>query len=110
MALNKCVCCFKKIFPWQEKSSNGAWHKSCYDAWDSGYEKARKFCRRENLLHGLPTPDELYGRRGSIGEMLPPSKWRNQLIDWKDTLLHNAMKHLYPTDEEYYNATEGRRR
>ena len=73
---------------------------------DKGYSAARNFAKTENIKHNLPTPDELYGRRGSTGEMLPPSKWRNQKYDWTQAPIHEHMKHLYPTEEAYESVME----
>jgi len=74
--MNKCFACKKTIWPWQRTGFNSTWHKKCTEVWDKGYEKAYEFCTRENYLHGLPTPTQLYNRRGSIGEMLPENEWR----------------------------------
>ena len=74
--MEKCFACRKIVWPWQKRGFNSGWHKKCTEIWEQGYDTAFKFCTNENTLHSLPTPNQLYNRRDSIGEMLPKEQWR----------------------------------
>lgn len=76
--MKKCYICKRRIWFWQKTGFNSSWHKRCSKVWEKGYNCAYKFCTNENLIHKFPTPTQLYGRRGSIGEILPKELWRNQ--------------------------------
>jgi len=76
--MGTCIACKKRIWLWQRIGFNSSWHKKCAEIWEEGYKTAYRFCTNENKIHGLPTPAQLYGRRGSVGEMLPKELWRNQ--------------------------------
>ena len=76
----RCFACGKRKWWWQKNGVNSGWHKMCSDIWEKGYDTAYNFCENENKIHGLPTPTKLYGRRGSIGEILPKELWRNQNV------------------------------
>ena len=73
-----CVACKKRIWPWQKIGFNSSWHKRCAEVWEKGYDRAYSLIEGEYKKHGFPTPIQLYGRRGSIGELLPKKLWRNQ--------------------------------
>jgi hypothetical protein len=96
-----CVACHKPIWFWQKKGYNSSWHESCMMANEKGYNAAKKFADNECRLHKLPTPSELYGRRGSTGEMLPITMWRNQKQNWVKHPIHEYMANLYPSEETY---------
>ncbi len=99
--LHLCYCCGKRLRFWQKKSSNKAAHKVCKDSYDVGYETAKNFAADQNTKHRLPTPSELYGRTGSVGEFISPKYWRFQKFDWTRSPLHDYMKDIYPSDHDY---------
>ena len=76
--MEKCFACKKRIWFWQRTGPNTSWHKDCSNVWEQGYNTAMDFCAKECMIHHFPTPTQLYGRRGSIGELLPKELWRNQ--------------------------------
>jgi hypothetical protein len=58
--MDRCVCCRRRIWPWQKTGANTSWHLGCWRAWEQGYEVARDFALTECMVAGTVDPWHLY--------------------------------------------------
>lgn len=59
-----CRECLKKIWFWQKRSHlSTPTHSICAEVSHASYQKGYDAAARENLMAGLPRPDQLYAMR-----------------------------------------------